>query len=111
MGLARGHTASRSTTDGGSPMRRMGVGGGQGVVLPRGPPPSRSTTDGGSPMRRRGMAGVVLGAAFLTMVSSAWAEPATHCVKATKVGKKHTGGWTNASCTAVSPTHEGKYEK
>jgi hypothetical protein len=62
-------------------------------------------------MRRIGMAGVVLAAAFLTMAGSASAEPATHCVKATKVGKKHTGGWTNASCTAVSPTHEGKYDK
>jgi hypothetical protein len=45
---------------------------------------------------------------------SAFAEPATTCVKATKVltPKKHyTGGWTNKSCTATSATHEGKYEK
>jgi hypothetical protein len=43
--------------------------------------------------------------------ASAWAEASTYCVKATKVGKKHTGGWTNSTCTAVSATHEGKYEK
>jgi hypothetical protein len=58
-----------------------------------------------------GLASVVLVAAFLTMAGSAWAEASTYCVKATKVGKKHTGGWTNATCTAVSATHEGKYEK
>src|ERR1700736_4680203 len=45
---------------------------------------------------------------------SAWAEASTYCVKATKVAtpKKHyTGGRTNATCTAASATHEGKYEK
>jgi hypothetical protein len=50
---------------------------------------------------------------------SAWAEPSTHCVKATKVSKvisgkiKHvfTGGWTDSHCTSVSATHEGKFEK
>lgn len=47
-------------------------------------------------------------------VQSAWAEPATTCVKATKVTtpKKHyTGGYNDKACTSPNATHEGKYEK
>jgi hypothetical protein len=63
-----------------------------------------------------GYRAIVLGGlAALVMVAfgaaSAWAEASTHCVKATKVGKKFTGGWNNTNCTAVNATHEGKYEK
>jgi hypothetical protein len=46
--------------------------------------------------------------------SSAWAEPSTYCVKATKVltPKKHfTGGFNDKGCTSVNGTHEGKFEK
>ena len=66
---------------------------------------------------RTGAVGVVLAAAFLTMTGSAWAEAATHCVKATKVkpprpAKAHyTGGFTNKECTVASASHEGDYEK
>jgi hypothetical protein len=45
---------------------------------------------------------------------SAWAEPSTYCVKATKVltPKKHfTGGFNDKGCTSVNGTHEGKFEK
>jgi hypothetical protein len=46
--------------------------------------------------------------------TSARAEASTHCVKATKTTTKpkhSTGGWTDKACTAVSATHEGKYER
>jgi hypothetical protein len=51
--------------------------------------------------------------------ASAWAEPSTYCVKATKVSKiisgktKHvfTGGFNDKGCTSVNGTHEGKFEK
>jgi hypothetical protein len=46
--------------------------------------------------------------------SDASADAATFCVKATKTlakPKHYTGGWTDKTCTAVSGTHEGKYEK
>jgi hypothetical protein len=69
-------------------------------------------------MGRMGSRAIVLGGlATLTVLlgaSSAWAEPATFCVKATKVStpKKHyTGGWNDSHCTSVNATHEGKYEK
>jgi hypothetical protein len=61
-------------------------------------------------MKRIGIASVVLAVALLTMTGSAWAEASTHCVKATKVGKKFTGGYVDKNCTAASAKHEGKYE-
>ena len=57
--------------------------------------------------------GVVLAVCAIT-ASSASAEPATLCVKATKTATKpkhYTGGWTEKNCATVSGTHEGKYEK
>lgn len=68
---------------------------------------------------RVGLRAIVLGGLVAVTVmalgaDSAFAEPATTCVKATKVltPKKHyTGGWTDKSCTETSATHEGKYEK
>lgn len=70
-------------------------------------------------MRLRRQIGIV--AAILAICglasTSAWAAPATTCVKATKVkppkpGKTHyTGGYTEKGCATVSATHEGEYEK
>ncbi len=58
---------------------------------------------------------MVGGLAALMLVAlgaqSALAEPATTCVKATKVDRHHTGGYSNSACTVISATHEGKYEK
>ena len=59
---------------------------------------------------------LVLVAALMAAVS-AQADPATTCVKATKVkppkpAKPHyTGGWSDKACTAAEGKHEGKYEK
>ena len=55
--------------------------------------------------------------AALLVAAGAQADPATTCVKATKVkppkpAKPHyTGGWNDKACTAVEGKHEGKYEK
>ena len=70
-------------------------------------------------LRRRGLRALVLGglAALMAVAfgaASAWAEPSTYCVKATKVltPKKHfTGGFNDKGCTSVNATHEGKFEK
>jgi hypothetical protein len=74
-------------------------------------------------LKQRGLRAIVLGGLAALMVafgaSSAWAEPSTHCVKATKVSKiisgktKHvfTGGWNDKGCTSVNATYEGKFEK
>jgi hypothetical protein len=62
------------------------------------------------------------GLAALVLVAfgaSAWAQPSTYCVKATKVSKiisgktKHvfTGGFNDKGCASVNATHEGKFEK
>ena len=59
---------------------------------------------------------LVLVAALVAAVS-AQADPATTCVKATKVkppkpAKPHyTGGYEDKACAAASGKHEGKYEK
>jgi hypothetical protein len=70
-------------------------------------------------LSQRGLRAIVLGGLAALMVvafgaSSAWAEPSTYCVKATKVltPKKHfTGGFNDKGCTSVNGTHEGKFEK
>jgi hypothetical protein len=70
-------------------------------------------------LARFGLRAMVLGGLVaLTMMAlvaqSAVAEPATLCVKATKLTtpKRHyTGGWSDKGCTSVNATHEGKYEK
>jgi hypothetical protein len=56
----------------------------------------------------------VAAALAVALATNARAAPATLCVKATKTETKpkhYTGGWTDKHCTAVSGTHEGKYEK
>jgi len=42
--------------------------------------------------------------------ASATAPEFGRCLKAEKVGKAYTGGYTNSSCTTVSGTKTGKYE-
>ena len=67
-------------------------------------------------MRRLVVAGVVTVAALLMMVTSAWAEPSTYCVKATKVkppkpAKAHyTGDFEDKACTVANAAGEGKYD-
>jgi hypothetical protein len=73
---------------------------------------------------RSGTRAVALGGLVVLVLaafggSSAWAEPSTYCVKATKVSKiisgktKHvfTGGFNDKGCTSVNGTHEGKFDK
>jgi hypothetical protein len=75
-----------------------------------------SRTNAAEQLRRSAAWSVVMavGAVMAFTAAGARAEASTYCVKATKVAtpKKHyTGGWSNSACTAVSATHEGKYEK
>ncbi|HTZ64337.1 MAG TPA: hypothetical protein VMB51_09555 [Solirubrobacteraceae bacterium] len=52
---------------------------------------------------------LVLGALGTTS-ASATAPEFGRCLKAEKVGKEYTGGYTNSSCTTVSGSKTGKYE-
>ena len=74
--------------------------------------------------RHRGLRALALGGLAALMVAafgaaSAWAEPSTYCVKATKVTKfisgktKHvfTGAFNDKGCTSVNATNEGKFDK
>src|SRR6516165_194907 len=100
------------------------MGGAGGPALP-----TRAASDrrqGGLLMssRHRGLRALALGGLAALMVAafgaaSAWAEPSTYCVKATKVTKiisgktKHvcTGAFNDKGCTSVNATNEGKFDK
>ena len=66
---------------------------------------------------RLAFGGALLAFVFTIIVGSASAEPATTCVKATKIrppkpAKAHyTGGYTDKKCSEPNATHEGQYEK
>lgn len=81
----------------------------------------RGMSDRGQGRRLAGthlaLGSALLALVFAMVVDRASAEPATTCVKATKVApsrpaKAHyTGGYTDKQCSEPSATHEGKYEK
>lgn len=67
-------------------------------------------------MKRSRIAGLCLIATFAaSAVSTAAASGAQPeylaCGKAAKVGKAYTGAYADKTCSEVSPTHEGKYER